>query len=89
MRRFYNHDDVEKLTYNAPNALPAATTVQGTDVRFPPSLPLGIRSREKRMFFDHLPLLRHEHTLGNANGNWQRWGGADDQRNVGGNVCVS
>ena len=47
------------------------------DVSVPPSLAFGLRAREQRMLFEHLPLLstdmrpRREMTMV---GTWQRWG---------------
>ena len=73
----------EELALDAPPAqripLPtgAATTQEGAEVRVPPSLAFGIREREQRMLFEHLPLLsadmstRREMTMPN----WQRLGG--------------
>ncbi len=49
--------------------LPTAVMEKGADVRVPPSLAFGIRQREQRMLFEHLPLLsadmntRHEMSM--------------------------
>jgi small subunit ribosomal protein S15 len=72
----------EELALDAPArrvfSLPDAVTTQEGDVRVPPSLAFGIRVREERMLFEHLPLLsadmntRREMTMmpggGGANG---------------------
>jgi small subunit ribosomal protein S15 len=72
----------EELALDAPArrvfSLPDAVTAQEGDVRVPPSLAFGIREREERMLFEHLPLLsadmntRREMTMmpggGGANG---------------------
>ncbi len=49
--------------------LPTAVMEKGADVRVPPSLAFGIRQRDQRMLFEHLPLLsadmntRHEMSM--------------------------
>lgn len=63
----------EELAPDAPArrvfSLPDAVTTQEGDIRVPPSLAFGIREREERMLFEHLPLLsadmstRHEMTV--------------------------
>lgn len=69
----------EELALDAPArrvfSLPDAVMAQEENVRVPPSLAFGIREREERMLFEHLPLLsadmstRHEMTMTNsANG---------------------
>jgi small subunit ribosomal protein S15 len=72
----------EELAPDAPAqrvSLPAAVTAQEADVHLPPSLAFGLRAREQRMLFEHLPLLsadmstRREMT---STANWQRWGNA-------------
>jgi len=62
----------EELAHDAPAqrvfSLPETVTTQegGQHVRIPPSLAFGMREREERMLFEHLPLLsadmetRHE-----------------------------
>ena len=62
----------EELAPDAPArrvfSLPDTVTAQEGDVHVPPSLVFGIRDREERMLFEHLPLLsadmdtRHEMT---------------------------
>jgi small subunit ribosomal protein S15 len=76
----------EELAHDAPAqlvvSLPAAATVQGADadanVGVPPSLAFGLRERERRMLFEHLPLLSADmntrHEMSTAN--WQRGVGA-------------
>lgn len=63
----------EELAPDAPArrvfSLPDTVTTQEGDVRVPPSLAFGMREREERMLFEHLPLLsadmstRHEMTV--------------------------
>ena len=63
----------EELAPDAPArrvfSLPDTLMAQEGDVRVPPSLAFGIREREERMLFEHLPLLsadmstRHEMTM--------------------------
>jgi len=63
----------EELAPDAPArrmfSLPDTLTAQEGDVHVPPSLAFGIREREERMLFEHLPLLsadmntRHEMTV--------------------------
>ena len=73
----------EELALDAPPAqripLPtgAATSQEGAEVCVPPSLAFGIRDREQRMLFEHLPLLSADMSTRRemAMPNWQRLGG--------------
>jgi small subunit ribosomal protein S15 len=78
----------EELSHDAPAqcvSLPAAETAQGADadVRIPPSLAFGIREREQRMLFEHLPVLSADMDTRREmmTTNWKRWDGADASAN--------
>jgi small subunit ribosomal protein S15 len=75
----------EELAHDAP-AQRISLPAEDADVCVPPSLAFGLRAREQRMLFEHLPLLsadmrtRREMTMV---GNWQRWAGPDAGVGVG------
>jgi small subunit ribosomal protein S15 len=75
----------EELAHDAP-AQRISLPADEADVSVPPSLAFGLRAREQRMLFEHLPLLsadmrtRREMTMV---GTWQRWGDADAAAGVG------
>ena len=85
----------EELALDAPArrvfSLPDTVTTQEGDVRVPPSLAFGIREREERMLFEHLPLLsadmntRHEMTVmtKSASGTGGNAGGANGHNRKG------
>ena len=63
-------DALARRVFSMPGAADAAAAAQGGgDVRVPPSLAFGIREREERMLFEHLPMLtadmstRHQMTM--------------------------
>ena len=70
----------DELAHDAPaQRISLPLPADEADVSVPPSLAFGLRAREQRMLFEHLPLLsadmrtRREMTMV---GNWQRWGDA-------------
>jgi small subunit ribosomal protein S15 len=81
-------DAPARRVFSLPDTLMTAQGQEGgDDVRVPPSLAFGMREREERMLFEHLPLLtadmstRHKMTLsggagagGGANANGHRKG---------------
>ena len=75
----------EELAQDAP-AQRIPLPADEADVSVPQSLAFGLRGREQRMLFEHLPLLsadmrtRREITIV---GNWQRWGDAGAGAGVG------
>jgi small subunit ribosomal protein S15 len=79
----------EELAHDAPAqrvSLPAAATAQGADadVRIPSSLAYGIREREQRMLFEHLPILSADMDTRREmmTTNWKRMGAASASANL-------
>jgi small subunit ribosomal protein S15 len=77
----------EELAHDAPaQRISLPLPADEADVSVPPSLAFGLRGREQRMLFEHLPLLsadmrtRREMTMV---GTWQRWGDAGAGADVG------
>ena len=75
----------EELAQDAP-AQRIPLPADEADVSVPQSLAFGLRAREQRMLFEHLPLVsadmrtRREMTMV---GTWQRWGDAGGGAGVG------
>ena len=68
-------DAPARRVFSLPDALMTAQGQEGgDDVRVPPSLAFGMREREERMLFEHLPLLtadmstRHKMTMSGGAG---------------------